>query len=338
MLLCAMEPQEIAYHSHTDDAALYYIDSGATGHYIDNINALHNYAPFETPCTIKTASNCHIQALGAGTLKFITMNNGREIRGKLDNIYYISDTGARLISIGKLFSQGWEPHLNQNGFALHDAKGNLVLHVPMKDNTYTVKLRTIYPDLSLYMQEEGDELTNDELYGQLELKYGSPKVAFTAGEAKPVILYDWHQRMGHHSMKTIVNIANSTITGITLSNSPSDIPKLDTCTLCALTKVKCTPFKDGWTCTAEPLEVIHGDLVGPMLVESVSRKKYGMVLMDNYSRASWVLFLRAKSNTPIEFEKWVNLMEKGMGWNVRTVMFNNAGELAAGRMRELCDK
>ena len=71
-------------------------------------------------------------------------------------------------------------------------------------------------------------------------------------------------------------------------------------------------------------ELIHGDLVGPMPVESVSRKKYGFVLMDDYSRASWVLLLRAKSDAPVEVEKWVNLMEKGTGSNVRMVMFDNA--------------
>jgi len=36
--------------------------------------------------------------------------------------------------------------------------------------------------------------------------------------------------------------------------------------------------------------------------------------------------LRVKSNTPIEFRNWVNLMENEM---VRTVMFNHAKELVA---------
>jgi len=38
--------------------------------------------------------------------------------------------------------------------------------------------------------------------------------------------------------------------------------------------------------------------------------------------------LRVKSNTPVEFGKWVNLMENEM---VRTVMFNHAKELVADR-------
>ena len=88
----------------------------------------------------------------------------------------------------------------------------------------------------------------------------------------------------------------------------------------------------------EPLELIHGDVVDPMPVESVSKRKYGFVLMNDYSRASWVLLLRAKSDALVEFEKWANLMQNGTGQNIRTFMLNNAKELVAGRMKELCDE
>jgi len=47
---------------------------------------------------------------------------------------------------------------------------------------------------------------------------------------------------------------------------------------------------------------------------------------------------RVKSNAPIEFGKWVNLMENGTDKNVRTVIFDNAKELVARWMKELCDE
>jgi transposase InsO family protein len=59
--------------------------------------------------------------------------------------------------------------------------------------------------------------------------------------------------------------------------------------------------------------------------------------MDDYSQASWV-FLRAKSDAPVEFEKWATMMQKGTGRTIRTVMFDNAREFVAGRMREFCDE
>ena len=97
-------------------------------------------------------------------------------------------------------------------------------------------------------------------------------------------------------MKTIVGMANGAVTGTTLKDIPDDIPKLGTCHFCALTKSQRLPFNSGRTRTTKPLELIHGDLVGPMPVESVSRCKYGFVLMDDYSLGSWVPLLRAKSD------------------------------------------
>ena len=47
---------------------------------------------------------------------------------------------------------------------------------------------------------------------------------------------------------------------------------------------------------------------------------------------------RVKLNALIEFGKWVNLMENGTDKNIRTVIFDNAKELVAGWMKELCDK
>jgi len=43
-------------------------------------------------------------------------------------------------------------------------------------------------------------------------------------------------------------------------------------------------------------------------------------------------------NAPIEFGKWVNLMENSTNKNVRTVIFDNAKELVAGWMKELCNE
>jgi len=41
----------------------------------------------------------------------------------------------------------------------------------------------------------------------------------------------------------------------------------------------------------------------PMPVESISRFQYGFIPVDDDSRASWVLSLRATPDAPVEFEK-----------------------------------
>ena len=104
-----MELSETAYSATTDGRAQYYIDTGASSHFIKEIAALHDYIPFEVPRTITTAENGTIQAFGSGTLKFATNSDGKEMKGEFHNVYYIPEIRHRLISVGKLFTQGWEP-------------------------------------------------------------------------------------------------------------------------------------------------------------------------------------------------------------------------------------
>jgi len=39
------------------------------------------------------------------------------------------------------------------------------------------------------------------------------------------------------------------------------------------------------------------DLIGPMQVESIGEKRYALVVVDDFSRFTWVNSIREKSNT-----------------------------------------
>ena len=47
--------------------------------------------------------------------------------------------------------------------------------------------------------------------------------------------------------------------------------------------------------TSRPLELLHVDLMGPTRTESMGVKCYIMVVVNDFSRYSWVEFLREKS-------------------------------------------
>jgi hypothetical protein len=69
-LLCLLEPSEVAYSAKTNSTMRHYITTGVTSHFINEIEALHDYVPFEVPRVINTAEDGEIQALGSGTLRF----------------------------------------------------------------------------------------------------------------------------------------------------------------------------------------------------------------------------------------------------------------------------
>jgi hypothetical protein len=285
-----MEPGKFAYSA---SRAEYDIDTGASSHFIEEIAALHDYIPFEAPRSITTAEGSTIKAFGSGTLKFATYTEGKEMKGELHNVYYIPDVRHWLISVGKHFSQGW---LSRNRFMLFDTNERLIARAAMKNGVYLLTLQTIYPDFGLVAVEVDEEVSDEKLHEHLEHEDEHPLSVFSIGEkSEAICVYDWHRSMGHRSMKTIVDMANGVVTGMVLKDVPEDPPKLDSCPSCALAKAQRLPFKAGRMRATAPLELIHDDLVGPMPVESVSRCKYGFVLMDGYSAGASDLALKGST-------------------------------------------
>jgi len=55
--------------------------------------------------------------------------------------------------------------------------------------------------------------------------------------------------------------------------------------------------------TSKVLELLHIDLVGPMQVANISDKRYVLVVVDDFSRFTWVKFIREESDTFESFKE-----------------------------------
>nr|GEV45794.1 putative ribonuclease H-like domain-containing protein [Tanacetum cinerariifolium] len=88
----------------------------------------------------------------------------------------------------------------------------------------------------------------------------------------------------------------------------------------------------------EKLYLLHMDLCGPMRVASVNGKKYILVIVDDYSRFTWVKCLRSKDETPefiIKFLKMIQLRLKAPVLQIRT---DNGTEFVNQNLREYYEK
>ncbi|KAI3815303.1 hypothetical protein L1987_14966 [Smallanthus sonchifolius] len=81
----------------------------------------------------------------------------------------------------------------------------------------------------------------------------------------------WHRRMSHVNVKTIKVKKRKQHKS---SHKPKTLNSNDT-----------------------PLQLLHMDLVGPTNVISMGKKSYCLVITDDYTRFSWVYFLRTKDET-----------------------------------------
>ncbi|GKD36516.1 retrovirus-related pol polyprotein from transposon TNT 1-94, partial [Tanacetum coccineum] len=118
------------------------------------------------------------------------------------------------------------------------------------------------------------------------------------------------------------------------------IPKLKfqkdhLCSECTLGKSKKSSYQPKAEDTnQEKLYLLHMDLCGPMRVESINGKKYILVIVDDYSRFTWVRFLRSKDETPNAIIKYIKNIQVHLNVTVRNVRTDNGTEFVN---QTLCD-
>ncbi|KAA0055979.1 Peptidase aspartic, catalytic [Cucumis melo var. makuwa] len=105
----------------------------------------------------------------------------------------------------------------------------------------------------------------------------------------------WHRKLGHISLGSVDKaIKNEAVKGI----PTIDITSKFFCGDCQIGKQTKTSHKSLKECsTNRVLELLHLDLMGSMQTENLGGKKYVLVAVDDFSRFTWVHFLKGKSDT-----------------------------------------
>nr|GFB16316.1 hypothetical protein [Tanacetum cinerariifolium] len=84
----------------------------------------------------------------------------------------------------------------------------------------------------------------------------------------------------------------------------------------------------------EVLNTLHMDLCGPMRVQTINGKKYILVIVDDYSRFTWVKFLRSKDETPDVVIKFITQIQVGLNKTARYIRIDNRIEFVNHTMTE----
>nr|GEW30981.1 integrase, catalytic region, zinc finger, CCHC-type, peptidase aspartic, catalytic [Tanacetum cinerariifolium] len=156
------------------------------------------------------------------------------------------------------------------------------LEVAFKRNTCFIR------DLDGVDLLKGNRSTNLYTINLYDMALVSP--IYLMARATPTKSWLWPQRLSHLNFDTINDLAK---------NDLFKYAKEHICPSCeqgkskrALHPPKLVPN------TKQRLHLLHIDLCGPMRVASINGKRYVLVIVDDYSRYTWVHFLRPKDETP----------------------------------------
>nr|GEZ99287.1 hypothetical protein [Tanacetum cinerariifolium] len=142
----------------------------------------------------------------------------------------------------------------------------------------------------------------------------------------------WHRRLNHLKFGTINDLARKDLV--------RDLPRLKyekdhLCSACQQGKSKKHTHKPKAENTnVEVQNTLHMDLCGLMRVQTINGKKYILVIVDDYSRFTWVKFLRSKDETPDVVIKFITQIQVGLKKTVRYVHTDNGTEFFNHTMTE----
>ncbi|KAF5814504.1 putative RNA-directed DNA polymerase [Helianthus annuus] len=146
----------------------------------------------------------------------------------------------------------------------------------------------------------------------------------------------WHRKMGHiHLRKMNHLVHNDLVTGVHVKGFHLE----GECISCIKGKQKKKSHpKKQVNSVSRSLERLHMDLFGHVNVKSITRDLYYLVVTDDYSRFSWVSFLKSKDETfdslMALFKKIENLYQR----RIKRIRSDNGTEFKNNKMEEFCDE
>ncbi|KAI3692485.1 hypothetical protein L6452_32301 [Arctium lappa] len=134
----------------------------------------------------------------------------------------------------------------------------------------------------------------------------------------------WHKRLSHLNFKTLNSLSSKEL----VSGLPQhSYAKEYLCSACEKEKQTKASFKSKQVSSVTSrLQLLHIDLFGPVNIQSIAGKKYTLVIVDEFSRYTWVIFLHCKSDTPEELISFVKKMEVLNNLTVRSIRIDHGTE------------
>ncbi|GJR31500.1 retrovirus-related pol polyprotein from transposon TNT 1-94 [Tanacetum coccineum] len=218
---------------------------------------------------------------------------GDYIQGNITicHVYYVEGLGHNLFSVGQFCDGDLEVAFRSKTCYVRNLEGDDLLTCDCESNLYTISISDMAASLPVCLMSK-ETSTKSWL---------------------------WHRRLSHLNF--------GTINDLTRLDLVDGLPKFKygkdhLCSACERGKSKKAshPLKLVPSDHSK-LELLHMDLCGPMRVASINGKKYILVIVDDYSRYTWVYFLHSKDETPEIIKKFIaqaQLNYKAKVCNIRT--------------------
>lgn len=242
-----IRPKE--FESSTDGDKVWYLDNGASNH-MTGYRSYFKTMDDKVTGKVRFGDDSRIDIEGKGSILFITQNGEKKI---LADVYYIPELKSNIISLGQATESGCDVRMRENYLTLLDKDGNLIVKASRSRNRLYKVTMEIEEHRCLQLQEESK-------------------------------ISRWHARLGHLGFDAM----KATIEKELVSGVPKLKVEKELCESCLRAKQARRPFPAATAYRASrALELIHGDLCGPITPPTAGRSRYIFVLIDDHTRYMW---------------------------------------------------
>jgi hypothetical protein len=273
------------------------IDSGASKHMKGQKDILSSLTKKDFPQKVSLGDDYQYPIKGMGESTY-KIDSGTPMRMK--DVLYVSGLTKNLLSISAL---------DKKEFRVAFIDGEVLMWPKGK----------IVEDAVVIGTEEG---------GLYKLK-GHSDVALTHSIESPCELS--HRRLAHINYKALPYVSK-----VVIGLPELKVDREGVCKGCAQGKNIKNPFprRDG---KAEGiLELVHSDVCGPMPSTSLNRYLYYVSFIDDYSRKTWVYFLKSKDEVLGKFKEFKTLVENLSERKIKILRSNNGGEYTSNEFGSFC--
>ena len=144
----------------------------------------------------------------------------------------------------------------------------------------------------------------------------------------------WHKRLEHIHMDHLNKLVkHELVIGLPKLKFVKD-KMCDTCQMGKQMKVSFKP--KNIVSTNRPLQLLHMDLFGPSRTMSFGGNYYALVVIDDFSRFTWTLFLAHKNDAFKEFRKLAKKIENEKSLKITSIRSDYDGEFKILYLKTLC--
>nr|GEX56708.1 retrovirus-related Pol polyprotein from transposon TNT 1-94 [Tanacetum cinerariifolium] len=200
----------------------------------------------------------------------------------INRVYYVEGLNRNLFSVGQFCDADLEVAFRKSTCFVRDLQGNDLLTSNRGSDLYTISLQESTSSTPLCLM----------------------------AKASPTQAWLWHRRLSHLNFNYInMLLKKDVVIGLPKLKYIKD--KL--CSSYELSKAKRSSFKSKAVPSSKGmLNLLYMDLCGPMRVASINGKKYILVIVDDYSRYTWTLFLHSKDETPDVLREFLTMIQRNL--------------------------